>query len=206
MLLNDDSDDNSYIRLIDAADGWYFKANQTELTSMEDLSYYDEHSLGIQRAYTMACMMLGKDQDYFSSVAEFYKIDQEAQDRCVGTYEETESAWNSVLEPHLLTDEPGADITIVYEEPGEGYEAYAEALQDAQILEHAAELVASTYVLPRAITFRAMMCDEANAYYSSAGEVTYCYELAEDMANLYLTDVIHYYADNGDDETAEEDE
>jgi hypothetical protein len=204
MLLNDDSDENSYIRLIDAADGWYFKAHNQDISSMADLAYYDEHSLNIERAYAMACMMLGKDQDYFGSVGDFYNIDQDSRDSCAYTYEEAETAWNSVLEPHLLADEAGADIEVIYEEPAPGYEVYAQALQDDRILEHAAELVTSTYVLPRPIVFRAKMCDEANAYYSYGGEVTYCYEVAEEMANLYLSDVIRYYSDDSADLDAAE--
>jgi hypothetical protein len=62
------------------------------------------------------------------------------------------------------------------------------------------------------------MCDQPNAFYSPEGEVIYCYELAEDMASLYLTDVIQYYPDanaeeqeedtggSEDEEPAEEDE
>jgi hypothetical protein len=196
MLLNDDSDDQSYVRLVDAADGWYFKAQQVELSSMSQLGFVSAHSLGIQRAYAMACLMLGKDQEYFGHVGDFYKIDQDTRDSCAYTYEQTNAAWNTLLAPHLVTDEPNAEIEIVYEEPGEGYEIYLRALKDARILEHAAELVTSTYLLPRPIVFRAEMCDEPNAFYSHSGEVIYCYELAEDMAHLYLTDVIYYYPSN----------
>ncbi|HEY0033880.1 MAG TPA: DUF4344 domain-containing metallopeptidase [Devosia sp.] len=218
MLLNDESDNESYVRLIDAADGWYFKAQNVEVSSMSELGFVAAHSLGIQRAYAMACLMLGKDQDYFSNVGDFYEIDQDTRDSCAYTYEQTNAAWNALLAPHLVTDEPNAEIEIIYDEPGEGYELYMQALQDARILEHAAELVTSTYALPRPIVFRAQMCDQPNAFYSPEGEVIYCYELAEDMASLYLTDVIQYYPDanaeeqeedtggSEDEEPAEEDE
>ncbi|RYD39779.1 MAG: hypothetical protein EOP83_36255, partial [Verrucomicrobiaceae bacterium] len=174
--------------------------HQTDISSMEDLSYYDEHSLNIERAYAMACMMIGKDQDYFASVGDFYNIDPDSRDRCAWTYEETETAWNTVLAPHLRAEEAGANIEVVYEDPGEGYEIYADAIKDAQILEHAAELVTDTYVLPRPIVFRAQMCGEANAYYSGSGEIIYCYEVAEEMSNLYLSDVIQYYSDEDTDQ------
>jgi hypothetical protein len=54
------------------------------------------------------------------------------------------------------------------------------------VLERAAALVTSNFVLPEPVTFRATLCGEANAYYDPAeSEITYCYELAADMYGLY---------------------
>jgi hypothetical protein len=50
------------------------------------------------------------------------------------------------------------------------------------------------YVLPGPVVFRAMQCGEANAYYyPAASEVVYCYELADHMFALYLTDILSAY-------------
>ena len=45
-------------------------------------------------------------------------------------------------------------------------------------------------MLPENVTFRAAQCGEANAYFSPDDrEITYCYELAEQMFYLYLYDI-----------------
>src|SRR5690349_14654698 len=41
LLLNDDTDDDSYNALVDAADGWYFNAVNSTGSGVEDFSYYD---------------------------------------------------------------------------------------------------------------------------------------------------------------------
>ena len=194
LLLNDDEDENSYQSLVDAADGWYFAAQKTAISGMADLSFYDEHSLGIQRAYAMACLMIGKDQEWFKDTADFYAIDQDRRDSCAYTYEQSLAAWNTVLEPHLTTGKPSAAIDVIYDDAGP-YQEFADALEERQILEHAAELITETYNLPRPIVFRATQCGEANAYWSPSGELTYCYEMAEAMYNLYLSDVVYVYRD-----------
>src|SRR3954464_6328664 len=41
--------DEMFNTLIDAADGWYFSAEDSTGEGIDDLSYYDDHSLDIQR-------------------------------------------------------------------------------------------------------------------------------------------------------------
>ena len=195
MLLTDDEDEDSYNALVDASDGWYFNAVKSTGSGVEDFSYYDEHSLDIQRAYAMVCLMVGKDPEAFSQTAEAYELDQDRVDGCAYTYEQAYSSWTYLLEPHVVTEAPGADITVTYDDGGD-YADFAAVLQDRQVLERAAALVTSRYVLPGPVSLRATLCGEANAYYSpSESEITYCYELAADMFQLYLVDILGYGAE-----------
>nr|WP_314260596.1 DUF4344 domain-containing metallopeptidase [uncultured Devosia sp.] len=192
MLLTDDEDDDSYNALVDSADGWYFNAVKSTGAGVEDFSYYDEHSLDIQRAYAMVCLMVGKDPEAFEQTAEAYELDQDRIDGCAYTYDQAYTSWTTLLEPHAMTDEPGAEITVVYEDGGD-YQEFADLIQEREVLEKAANLVMSRYVLPGPVTFRGAQCGEANAYYSpSDSEITYCYELAADMFQLYLGDILGY--------------
>lgn len=190
MLLTDDEDDDSYNALVDASDGWYFNAVKSTGSGVEDFSYYDEHSLDIQRAYAMVCLMVGKDPEAFAQTAEAYDLDQDRVDGCAYTYAQAFSSWTSLLEPHAVAEEQGAEISVVYEDAGD-YDSFAEMLKQREVLERAAALVTSRYVLPGPVTFKATLCGEANAYYSpSESEITYCYELASDMFQLYLVDIL----------------
>lgn len=201
LLLNDQDDEiEAFNTLIDSADGWYFNAVKSTGSGVEDFSYYDEHSLDIQRAYAMVCLMVGKDPQEFRETAEIYEFDQQRQDDCAYTYDQAHTSWDALLEPHTLTDTPGAEISVVYEEAGD-YTEFANELQSREILEKAAAVVMNRYVLPGPVTFRAALCGQANAFYSpSESQITYCYELAENMYGLYLNDI----ANAGDEDTEEE--
>ncbi|MGV8832178.1 MAG: DUF4344 domain-containing metallopeptidase [Devosia sp.] len=199
LLLTDEADDDSYNALIDSADGWYFNAVKSTGSGVDDFSYYDEHSLDIQRAYAMVCMMVGKDPEAFAQTADAYDFDQDRRDACGATFEQAINAWVAVLAPHEVADKRGADIKVVYDDAGD-YAQYADALKSRKVLERAAELITSSYVLPGPVTFRATQCGEANAYYSPGdSEVTYCYELAADMFGLFVNDIMN--AEDGSDET-----
>ncbi len=195
-LLTDESDDDSYNALIDASDGWYFNAVKSTGSGVDEFSYYDEHSLDIQRAYAMVCLMVGKDPDTFAETADNYGLDPDQQESCGYTIEQAETSWNALLEPHLVGDgAESAPIEVLYDDSGD-YTYIEDALKDRGILEHAAELVMSRYALPNPVTFRASQCGEANAFFDpSTSTVTYCYELAEDLMNLYINDIAPAYSE-----------
>lgn len=189
-LLEFDESEDSYDALIDAADGWYFNAVNSTGSGVDDFSYYDEHSLDIQRAYAMVCMMVGKDPEAFGETADIYELDPEQQESCGYTYDQAFTSWMSLLEPHLTEAESGASIEIIYDDAGQ-YETYAQALKDYQLLEYAAQTVSMSFNLPGPVTFRATQCGEPNAFYDPAtSEVIYCYEMAEHMFYLYLYDIV----------------
>lgn len=189
-LLNDEDQDYAFNALIDASDGWYFNAVKSTGSGIEELSYLDDHSLDIQRAYAMVCLMVGHNPDAFGETADNYDLDADQQGGCAYTYQQAETSWTMLLEPYLLDGEESAPIEIIYEDAGD-YAEFAVALKESGLLEHAANLVTSTYALPNPVTFRATQCGEANAYYDPmASEVTYCYELAEDLFYLYIYDIL----------------
>ena len=185
ILKYTDDEVERFNTLIDAADGWYFNAQNTTGEGVDDLSYYDDHSLDIQRAYAMVCMMVGADPEEFGETADIYEMDPERQDACAGVYAQAESAWLTVLDPHFAT-EPGAEIPITYEDAGD-YAIIEENLKDWAVMENLAELLRTTFALPGPVSLRATQCGQANAYYDpSEHEIIYCYELAASMYNLYF--------------------
>ena len=185
ILKYTDDEIERFNTLIDAADGWYFNAQNTTGEGVDDLSYYDDHSLDIQRAYAMVCMMVGADPEEFGETADIYEMDPERQDACAGVYAQAESAWLTVLDPHFAT-EPGTEIPITYEDAGD-YAIIEENLKDWAVMENLAELLRTTFALPGPVSLRATQCGQANAYYDpSEHEIIYCYELAASMYNLYF--------------------
>ena len=189
-LITDDNDDDSWNALIDAADGWYFNAVESTGSGVDDFSYYSDHSLDIQRAYAMVCLMVGAEPEVFRDAADAYELDRDQQDACAYTYEQARRSWEKLLEPHRDDENYGEPITIIYEDPGE-YKKFAKQFAARGIMEHAADLVMENYVLPQPVTFRATQCGEANAFFDpNESEVIYCYELAEYMYHMYLYDIV----------------
>jgi len=135
-------------------------------------------------------MMVGKDPEAFEETADIYEIDADQQEACGYTYEQTFTAWMTLLEPYFTEDDEVSEVEVIYDDAGD-YAEYAEALKTYGIMEYAAETVAMSFALPEPVTFRATQCGEANAYYDpSASEVIYCYEMAEQMFYMYLYDIV----------------
>lgn len=177
IFKNTDDADELYNTMNDVADGWYYSSlNMTD----EDIDTYDDHSLDIQRANMMVCMMVGANPDEFSETADAYEMDADQQDACGETYQQAVDSWDKELAPHLAKS-PGAEIPVTYEKAGK-YQKYADELQSRKILENLAEDLRTNYALPGPVTIVAKQCDEANAFYDpETHSITYCYELAEDM-------------------------
>lgn len=167
--------------LNDVADGWYYSWQKASDDDVSDsVATYDDHSLDIQRANAIVCMMVGADPDEFGATAEDYEFDDETIEGCPDTYNEALASWDKVLEPHLAKA-PGPEIRITYESAGK-YQQFADELKKRKILENVAETLSTGFALPRPITMTARQCDEANAFYAEDDHsITYCYELAKDV-------------------------
>lgn len=189
QLLGPDADEDWGNALISAADEWYFSAVKNTGSGVEELSYYDDHALDIERAYAMVCMMVGADPEWFGDVAKAYDMEPDRQEACQGVYEQAARSWTSLLEPHLADGKTGEKITVVYDETKD-YALFRKELKKRGILEDIAQRMHTTYVLPRPITIRATECGEANAYFSAEdAEITYCYELSQAAYDMYINDI-----------------
>lgn len=178
--------DEAYNALNDAADYWTYSSNAMP---DEDFNYnvntYDPHSLDIQRANNMVCLMVGKDPDEFADTAKAFEFDDDMIDQCAADYEEADHSWTKVLEPYL-TKSPGPAIKVTYKDPGQ-FKMIADELKKRRILENIGETLSTTYALPRPITMTAEQCGESNAYYAEdTHSVTFCYEYADEVYQLGL--------------------
>lgn len=170
--------------LNDVADEWYYSSLRT---TPADLTAYDRHSLDIQRANAMVCLMVGADPDTFTRKAEDRGLDADDRDDCADDYDKTLASWNAVLAPHLAK-KPGPEIKVSYGPADDDHlQRFADVLQSRHILERVAERLRTTYALPKGLSIVAKECDTANSYYlEDEHEILYCYELANDIYDLTL--------------------
>jgi hypothetical protein len=172
--------------LTEAAKGW-FMADRRDQREGKPLPYYDEHGLNQVRAYEIVCLMVGSNRDEFKDLARETKLPEERQYSCAKDYSKAASSWSLVLKEHLRTPEqPETKIEVVYGEATGILDVAAQAFRSIQMLETVAFFSSQQYVWPAPFTLEMRTCGSVNARWrASTRQLTLCYELAHDFADLY---------------------
>lgn len=173
--------------LIDAVDGFFLTARVKQQNDSERL-FFAGHGLDEQRAFEVACLMLGNDPNAFSELADSIELPLEERERCEETYDLARSSWMAVLDPHQggwLSRPSSEAIEISYGEAGTANTVAKAILEDEAVLESAATYLGQKFVFPRTVSLRAEACGEANAFFEPGpGTVVICYELVEEFRSL----------------------
>ncbi len=178
--------------LKDSAFGW--QLNDETYGGRRDVSdFYDEHSLDLQRAFQIVCLMVGKDRRTFAITAQEWGMSRERQNRCDDDWNQIESSISRLLAPHAGSTLE-TEITLTYDPPDRSMALAYKVLRDSQMLESIVEELRVGYGLPNPISVRGTMCGQPNAFYDSVEvEILFCYELIDDY--FYMLDL--YEARNG---------
>lgn len=80
MMLSDGRNDAAS-GLADAADGWYY-SERTRGTSYSEADFSGQHSLDIQRSFTITCLVVGSDFDAHSRFATRFGLSIDRQKGC----------------------------------------------------------------------------------------------------------------------------
>ena len=180
--------------LLDATYGWVLSDSLVDEFANDD--FYDEHSLDLQRAYSITCLIVGNDPQGFADAADYMEMAPERQESCANDYAQVSSSIGALLSPYAGT---GADISVVYDDGGADYGWAEESLRTSGILETTAEDIASHFALPNPITIHATTCGEENAFYDpDAREVSICYELVDSYFVMIADDMLS--GDGADDD------
>jgi len=99
FILTDGSDDGEKAAL-DGARSFYIEGRQ-EKTDVDELPFWDEHSLGEQRFYNIICAVYGQNKAKYSYLVKEGTLPPERAERCEGEYEQIERSWSKLLAPHL---------------------------------------------------------------------------------------------------------
>ena len=68
---------------------------------LEDLAFWDEHSLDEQRFYNIVCWIYGKDPAGYAYLLEDDTLPEDRATSCPGEYERMSKAWDTLLEPYV---------------------------------------------------------------------------------------------------------
>ena len=84
---------------IDAAIGFFFVMG-SQAEGLQDLAFWDVHSLDLQRAYGMACLAYGYDPTFFAEyVGEFGFLPAERAQGCEREFARISASWETLLQP-----------------------------------------------------------------------------------------------------------
>ncbi|MBS8259174.1 hypothetical protein DYI23_02980 [Roseibium polysiphoniae] len=171
--------------LSNAMIGWFLAAE----TDHEDLIFYDEHDLDLQRGYRMLCLMVGSDPAAFADLAFDLDLPDERAETCSFDYEQAAISWEIATEAYLRSEfDTRRQIAVRHDDPGVEFEQLSVFLKESELMETVAEELDSLYKLADPVTFRAATCGEENAFWDpQSRELTLCYELVAGFAEVYFS-------------------
>ena len=171
--------------LIDSVDSWLSLGNNYGTPQEED--FMDTHGLDKQRAYNIACMMVGQDQQRFKDFADRLKLPQSRRDECEGEYQRARDSWFSVLKPYMADDNEKIKFKLAYYKTKDrDLDFYRGLLKEAGTLEMLRDTFSGLIRLKDGIKLTATTCGQANAFWNpSDRELTYCYEDARSYVQTF---------------------
>lgn len=197
MMIPDDPDPMMDELIVAAADGWYLgNLRQREAGNVEP-SWWGEHSLDMQRFYSVVCLMYGSDPAGFAELADSVNLPPDRRTSCAGDYLQARAGWGRLLAPHLLPAETRAErrsaVALDFGPPASGQDYVASLLRESGLIEAVASDIGTGFKLPRDLTLRFRECggSNVNAFYESASAtVTFCYELVSFYNELIMRDIV----------------
>ena len=175
--------------LADAAEGWILSGIAYDSGGHES-DYAAGHSLDKQRAYQIVCLMVGKDEEAFSAIADEYEMENERQDSCFWDYSTVDRALKGLLSGRPDREESGTEVVVTYHDASGALAAAADAFKSSGVFDQVADELRNNYALEQTVAFNAQRCGEANAYYDpQTVEVIFCYELMQDYMDLYAANM-----------------
>ncbi|WP_082836965.1 DUF4344 domain-containing metallopeptidase [Labrenzia sp. OB1] len=172
------------LMLQDAMTGWFLMADSTG----ENMVFYDEHDLDLQRGFRMLCLMVGADEEAFMDLAQELDLPEDRIESCAFDYAQASESWRLATASFAReSNTPAGRIKAVHEPAPEGLKILAQFLKTSELLEDVAREFDTRYEIPQDITFRAASCGEDNAFWDpEIREVILCHELLGAFADLYL--------------------
>jgi hypothetical protein len=172
--------------LTEATKGWFLSDRRSRKAGVP-LFFFDDHGLDQQRAFQIACLMVGSDPAAFTDLATETGMPAGRQETCKNDHAQAKWAWEKALKPHQRNSmQPAAMIDVTYGEGNGNLGLYAEAFRKLRMLDVVAERAAQVLAWPHPFAIEMKPCGFINAVWTGITHtLTVCYELAADFAELY---------------------
>ncbi|MEP0520360.1 MAG: DUF4344 domain-containing metallopeptidase [Hyphomicrobiales bacterium] len=151
----------------------------------DDLDYFDEHDLDIQRAYRIICYGYGTDQKRYEEAADWVEMPQERRETCTDDTDLSWASWDTLLEGSRLKEGERQQVISVAFLPTSQFQLERATLEESGILPEVSQLLGETFDWPNPMTIDAKECGEPNAYYDpDTVSITICYEMLSELTEL----------------------
>lgn len=179
--------DTSVRALIESGKGWFF----TELSDRKRggmTAFYESHGMNLQRAYQIACYMVGANPARFKALADAIKIPEARQTTCKDDYAIAAWSWEELLKPYARSpDTPRSKIDVTYSEAAGPLAIYEKTFKELRFLDRLSNMATDKFTWRRPLTMTMETCGKVNAWWSEPNaKITVCYELVDEFVQLYL--------------------
>ncbi len=79
----------------------HFAAMADQVEEVEELAFWDEHSLDAQRVYGVACLIYGSDPEGYDDMVGEDGLPEERAVRCPAEFEQKARSWDKLLGPYF---------------------------------------------------------------------------------------------------------
>lgn len=183
--------------IVNATDSWFLGRDQNLLpqhATPEHLSLVPLKS----RDQNIACLMVGKDREAYSDLAETMNLPKERWDECVSNYPAIVTYWDEQLQPFRSDDVQGDFILTYVDSSDSSLADYATMIQESKVLDMVARSF-ETYSLKVPIHIVAKSCGRPDVFWSKADrQITLCYEYAKYQGELVAAHLIKASVDAKD--------
>ena len=144
-------------------------------------------------------MLYGANPQMFEDVMQQTGIPTRTRARCIDDERKRHAAWDQLLRGHrrkgidpgmpgdLDPSTPGKTVAVVFDTPkNQQFNQFKTFLQRSRMIDTLATLLTKLYVLPRDTKLQVTECGVVNAFYNSEdGSVTLCYEMLQEVMNVF---------------------
>lgn len=176
LLINQFWEEEAAVELVYHTALSFLMFAELEETTGQGHAYWGQHSLDMQRYFSLVCLFYGANPDEREDVAVELGLPEDRAVRCPEEFESAEASWGAMLEG-LPPQDNGPRLRLVVPADRDDYTA---------IIAEEIEALNGEYGLPVRVDVSVERCGEANAFYDPrARRVVMCIDYAEELERLH---------------------
>lgn len=175
--------------IVNATDSW-FLGRQTDIRSNFALTEYTALVPNQRRDQDIACLMVGKDEEAYSDLAETMNLDKSRWSECVEAYPKQVAYWNDQLQA-MRGGQSYSDFILTYVGTNDPtLTDFATMIEESKVFDMIVRSF-EEFDLKGPVHLVAKSCGRPDVYWSKEDrQITYCYEHAQYQGALIANHLV----------------